>query len=790
MSTKFFCVPNLAVDKVTVSEKPWEDFPIEASVFDLKKEDYKKRWENPLTKHCLFHLAEGLNPDYCVSVGNEARALHGFVADYDGILTPDLVELIQSKPLSKKYRPTYWCLSQSGKLHLVWMFERPIPVVNNAHANKLLKIIAMKVKAAKWGVGYDPSCEHVLQIMDIGREWHEFNAGTRISAEELILWDSTIFESSVREIIKDVVDIDIRTVADEVKKRKWAHQPPLDFSIGKRCVRFWDPSADNPTGAQIVKDGIRVYTGHDGGFKSWVSLLGSEFCEQYTAHSTAPFLADTYYNHSKDEYWRFFRNDTPPHYEKRTEKVLKRDLKKEARISDKQPKDGSLSEMDQMLYTISRKNAVEAVAPILYRQSGRIEVPGMGWVLNTSLVTVVKPAARLAEVTEETLTKFPELKKEYRENPGLCRWDNPLAVANFPHIHRLLTTVFMTSQKSYAAWESAGFPVEGDKLHDTQLMFFISWLSHFYKNAARMSLNPGRGQVLVLAGPAGTGKSFIGCELLKRLMGGATDGSDFYLKGSRFNSDIVSKPVHWIDDKLGSRSQKDRLRFTESLKIIAANSTLRYEAKFGSAVEAVPWPGRVVILSNDDAQSMSVLPDLDMSTRDKFMMLKFGGARYSFGGFAENITWLCEELPYFARFLLGWEIPADMRDPRFGVRAIQHADMAQASAENGLTQVTLEVLETCVESVAGNRDETGDSGDADGWVVEGNAVKIYKWIQSIDPSLGREVVDSRTLQASLSTLWKNGGYNIGYDEETKRWKIPYGIRRKSSEGMLTPTTEK
>ena len=781
MSTKFFCVPNLAVDRVTASERPWEDFPIEASVFDLKKEDYKKRWENPLTKHCLFHLAKGANPDYAVSVGNEASELHGFVADYDGVLTDDLVDMIQSHPMSKKFRPTYWCLSQSRKLHLVWLFERPIPVVNNAHANRLLKIVAMKVKAAKWGVGYDPSCENVLQIMDIGREWHEFSAGTRILFDELVLWDAAIFNASVRDIVKDAVEIDIHTVADEVRKRKWAHQPPLDFSVGKRCVRFWDPGADNPTGAQIVKDGVRVYTPHDSGFKSWRSLLGTEFCEQYTAHSTAPFLADTWYCHTKDEYWRFFRNDTPPHYEKRTEKVLKRDLKTEARMSDKVPKGEELSEIDRTLYTISRKNVVDCVAPLLYRKSGRIEEPGMGLVLNTSLVTVAKPAPRLAEVTEDTLAGFPDLKREYRENPSLCRWDNPLAVMNFPHIWRLLTTVFIQHQKTYTSWEANGFPVRDDLVKDRQLMFFISWLAHFYKPAARMAKNPGRGQVLVVCGPRGTGKSFICVELLGRLMGGQTDGSEYYLKGGRFNSDIISKPVHWIDDKLGSRSQRDRLRFTESLKVVAANSKLRYEAKFGSAIEALPWPGRIVIISNDDAQSMSVLPDLDMSTRDKFMMLKFGGARYSFSSdFAENIVWLERELPYFARFLLGWEIPADMRDDRFGVRAIQHADMAQASAENGLTQVALEVIETCIESVTSGADPK-DAGDAAGWVVEGNAVKVFRWIQSVDPALGKEVVDSRTLQQSLSTLWKNGGYNIGYDDETKRWKIPYVLRRNRKE---------
>lgn len=780
MTTKFFCVPNLAVDTVTASEKPWEDFPVEESVFDLNKDEYKKRWDNPATKHCLFHLTEARNPEYCVSVGNEAAAVHGFVADYDGILTNDLIEEIQSRPLSRKYRPTYWCKSQSGKLHLVWMFERPLPVIGNAHANKILKIVAMKVKAAKWGVGYDPTCENVLQIMDIGREWHEFKSGTRILMDELVSWDTAIFLASVKDLAPDIVDIDIHVVADEVKKREWPQRPPLDFTVGKRCVRFWDPTADNPTGAQIVKDGIRVYTPHDYGFVSWSKLLGHEFCEQYTAHSAAPFLEDTTYCHSKDEYWRFFRNDVPPHYEKRTEKVLKRDLKKEARLSDKAPKDGSLSEVDQMLYTISRKNAVETVAPVLYRPSGRVYIEGLGNVLNTSLVTVTKPAPRLADITPEEVEKYDEtLSHAFRENPSLCRWNNPFVIKNFPHIHRLLTCAFMRRQGDYDKWAEGGFDVHAKCVADPdpQLLFFISWLSHFYIDAARMAKNPGRGQILIIAGPAGVGKSFIGVELIGRLMGGSTDGSEYYLKGSRFNSDIVSKPVHWIDDKLGSRSQKDRLRFTENLKIVAANSKLRYEAKFGNAVEAVPWPGRIIVISNDDAQSMSVLPDLDMSTRDKFMMLKFGGAHYAFGTPPENMKWLSEELPYFARFLLGWEIPESMRDPRFGVRAIQHSEMAQASAENGLTQVTLEVLETCIESVAGQRDSE-DGGDRNGWVVEGNAVKIFKWIQSVDPALGREVIDSRTLQQTLSTLFRSGGYNIELDESTKRWKIAYDLRKK------------
>ena len=101
MNPMFFCVSNLATDRCTASEKPWEDFKIPPEVFELDKETYKKRYFDPNTKHCLFHLAKGANPDFAVSVGNEAAELHGFCADYDGVLTDDLVETLLKHPQSR-----------------------------------------------------------------------------------------------------------------------------------------------------------------------------------------------------------------------------------------------------------------------------------------------------------------------------------------------------------------------------------------------------------------------------------------------------------------------------------------------------------------------------------------------------------------------------------------------------------------------------------------------------------------------------------------------------------------
>ena len=775
--SKFFCRPNLATDQVVVSEKPWEDFPVPQEVLDLPKEDYKKRWNNPAVRHCLFSLAEGQNPSTIVSIGNQAAALHGFVADYDGMFTTDMVDAIRKSPQSR-FKPAYWCLSQSRKLHLVWLFDRPVTVAGNRHADALLKVIALKIKAVLWGVGYDAECETVTQVMDIGREWHVFRENSFVPAEEVIKWDTDLFKKNARSLVDEVVSIPFTVVVDEIRRRQWPHTPPDTIIEGTRCIRFWDASADNATGAQFTKDGIRVYTPHDGGFKSWKSLLGKDFCDQYTAKSMAPFFGDTFYCHTKDEYWRFFRLDEPAHFERRTEKVLRRDLMMEARLSPKIPKGAEMSEIDEALYTISRKNAVDNVAPIIYRPGGRIHVDGLGWVLNTSMVVVRKPAGMLASVEPEDLEKYPDCPEEYRENPGLCAWDNPFAVQNFPHIHRLLTCYFMDGQKQYESWANRGYPLKPEYFDNGQLVYLLAWMSHFYFNAARMSANPGRGQALIIAGPPGTGKSFFARELLSRLMGGKTDAEKFYLEGNRFNSGIVSSPVHIIDDKLGSAVRRARLQFTEALKIVAANAVLRYEAKFGSAVETVPWAGRVVVLANDDAQSMSVMPDLDMSTRDKFMMLKFGTAKFHWGTDAENIAWLDEELPYFARFLLGYHdrIPAAIRDDRFGVKAVQHKDMAQASAENGLTQVVLEVLEACAEKARAAIDPANES-DRLGWAKEGNAVSVFKWIAETEPGLAREVIDSRTLQQCLSVLYRNGGYNLELDEETRRWRIPFHIRK-------------
>ena len=63
----------------------------------------------------------------------------------------------------------------------------------------------------------------------------------------------------------------------------------------------------------------------------------------------------------------------------------------------------------------------------------------------------------------------------------------------------------------------------------------------------------------------------------------------------------------------------------------------------------------------------------------------------------------------------------------------------------------------------------------------GNAVQVFRWICGVDQSYAREVIDSRVLNQNLSILFKSGGYNIAQERETKRWMIPYVLRKKVEE---------
>lgn len=769
----FFSLPNLATDEVEILNDPW-NVKVDDAVLALPTREYKRRWRDASTKHWLLLLVEGRDPTRAVSSANPAAVLHGFAADYDSPVGADQMAAFSEKPPSR-YRPAWWSLSHGGKLHLFWLLDRPVSLLNNTHAAKLMEVMAAKMKVALWGAGYDKSSEKPTQVIDIGREWHAFDESARVPADEVILWDAKLFERECSRMMDERIDVPFDAAVAEIRKREWPHPVPADIAPGTRCVRFWDPDADNATGAQFTQGGLRVYTPHDNGFVSWKTLLGSAFCEEYTAKSMAPFYEDTMWLSSKDVYWRFLRDRERPHFEPRSEKNIRSDMVVEAGLSDKAPRGEELSEVGKAIKTIQAKNSVQYVAPLLYEPAGRIYSEALGGdVLNISTVTLKAPA-KPTSVTDADVKEYDGLPSRYVNDPLAAEWDNYFAVRDFPHIHRLLTCYFARGKSAYDKWiEGGARPEKVLKVADEQLPRLLSWMSHFYNDSTRRVKSTG--QALVIAGPASTGKSFFASQLLAQLMGGGDNGKSYYIENNRFTGALANTPVHYIDDCLGTLTKHGFKGFTERLKTAVALQTIRYEEKFGSAVNALPWHGRVVILSNLDPQSLSVIPSLEQSTEDKFMMLRFSDVRFEFCDvWADNLKWLAEELPHFARFLRMYEIPVQFRDPRFGVKAWQHPELRRASLENGTTPVILEAIFDSVDAANALRDPKKAD---DPWAFRGTLNALYRWLTSSDPTLAREF-DRQDLGMALKAMLSKDAYNLEYSEEGRTWKIAYDFAKKS-----------
>ena len=247
-------------------------------------------------------------------------------------------------------------------------------------------------------------------------------------------------------------------------------------------------------------------------------------------------------------------------------------------------------------------------------------------------------------------------------------------------------------------------------------------------------------------------------------MGGAEDAQKYFLDGDRYTGGIVNTPVMLLDDCIGSvMDQRIRTSFTGRLKSVIATGAIHYEEKYRDAVPSLPWLGRVVVTCNSDPQSLSVLPDLDSSTRDKITMLRLGKAAFRFdlgaGGRdipadrirEANRRRLSAELPKFARFLWNFIIPQNLSDPRFGVKAWQHPEMVAAAANNGYSVTVMDALYELFKPTLGIGKEPGI------WV--GTCRCLLDSIAEVSASAAREIGSARNLSHNLMIL-ERAGYPV------------------------------
>ena len=221
--------------------------------------------------------------------------------------------------------------------------------------------------------------------------------------------------------------------------------------------------------------------------------------------------------------------------------------------------------------------------------------------------------------------------------------------------------------------------------------YFFAWLQRFYR--AFLNNREDQGQACILVGPAKRGKTLISNKVIAALVGGFADASDYLSGGTKFNKDLGRAACWVIDDTVSAASFADQRKATELIKRGVANPKIQFMAKYADAV-TLPWAGRIILSLNDDPNSMSVLPTMDSSNRDKLMAFKVAQKPFAFPPKQELEATIEEELPFFAKFLLDWKPPVEvLDDDRFGVKSFIDKSISYAAYDNSSRSQVAELID-------------------------------------------------------------------------------------------------
>ncbi len=440
--------------------------------------------------------------------------------------------------------------------------------------------------------------------------------------------------------------IPIDAVAKEVEER-WPDRWNGEFNVGSRGPLFWVEPFVEREGCQVTEEGIVCYSDRDGrGFLSWSDLLGPKFVEEYETKKYGSLL-DQYWFNGKNFYkLNHGRAVTVP----RDQLIM--ELRRDG-FSARAKKGKPCSEVELAILAISNENRIDEVAPVVFSDERVVEYNSHR-ILNTSNVDPVQPADS--------------------GDPAKC-----------PLILGLIDQMFVDGTDVLKAWIKRSYEAVLYKKRD-------------------------QGQCMIFVGPTNRGKSLLSNRIISALMGGFADASEYAAGQTNFNKDLAGKAAWVIDDTVSAASFQDQRKATEVIKRIVANPRIEYNAKYADAV-TIPWTGRVMLSVNLDANSLSVIPSLDSSNRDKIIALRVrDDANSEFPPNDELEATIAEQLPYFARYILDWEVPDKVKGyARYGVISFIDKSIASAAYDNSSRSSVAELVEFFAKKARTWVDETDEN---------------------------------------------------------------------------------
>jgi hypothetical protein len=312
---------------------------------------------------------------------------------------------------------------------------------------------------------------------------------------------------------------------------------------------------------------------------------------------------------------------------------------------------------------------------------------------------------RKDSITSPLDRTFLTLQKRYKVDhagplagyrPGLIHYNgNKILITRGPNLITPVKGEFPAVREFIDGMLQGQVEIEG-KLWEQSILAYC-WL-HLAVTPI-YSREPMTGQVLVLAGAKDTGKSVFQKLLVTPMLGGRMAAPYQYMVGdTTFNQDWFAAEHLMIEDEGGSKSIEARNGFASKLKQIAVNEDHRSHGKTTNAVYLQPcW--RATVSVNDDPEHIRILPHIDNSMRDKLIILKaYEGATVGLverlGGKEEFRAKIKEELPAFIYWLLNdFQIPAELKATRLGMKAFQHPDILDSIDETSPEMMLFEHME-------------------------------------------------------------------------------------------------
>jgi len=716
----FYTIPNLTAIQVT-EQSPWEYKPDVPETAQKSKGNYREWLARPSTKHCLYSGAEGAVSGLRISRDNPIVRIHGLIADYDTVITEDVL-LDSLNNCSGEFRPNFVHKTpNSGGRRLIWLFQSPALVAGNDVARIFLGIAAKKLRAKNFLPGLDlDALANPATYYDVGSKWRELES-SRVPENFIFAW---LFETgnlaSRTDFDGPVIPLDV--VQKELEKR-FPNRWPGIFDKGISGTRFWDTTSDNPRACVVNQQGtgMQCFTGGTA-FMPWVAIFGPDFVEKYKAETLGSVMEGTWFDGKV--YWRKTINGQWFPWQKEDYKLY---LKVHHQLGASKRPGRSSSETDDVIHAVNEQKVVMGAYPYVYFPDGPITIDHERY-LNVSTVQVLPPAPE--GEAQEWGQGFPWL-------------------ANF-------IDVFFPDQK----------PRE----------IFLSWLHRAYVNAYKHS--PVSGQIVLIAGGVTRGKTLLSTVILSRLLGGSSEAGNFFLGEDTFTDYVMKKPLWTVDDTVPATSSTRHVRYSAMLKKIVANCEHTYNRKFRDAGKII-WIGRVIITCNTDPESIRILPSLDQSNADKISLFRCNSATKFPLKFPDRVTQskiIDQELPFFARWLLNWTIPACYKGTsRMGVIPYHDNMLLDTATHEGASFGFMEILQLFLASYKKVYPE------ATRW--NGKTTELLSQI-SLDDGL-------KPLVANMSSNWvarllgqlKSKGFPIEQEHTRTRrlWHIPLDMEDLTTE---------